>query len=402
MIPRPTYLAKLTGFKDKELIKVVTGIRRCGKSTLLELYRGYLVEHGVEPTQIQSLNLEDVDYAHLLDYKRLHEQVVSNMVSGKMNYIFLDEIQNVPDFQRTVDSLYIKKNVDLYITGSNAYMLSGDLATLLSGRYIEIPMLPLSFREYLSAFDGRSDLARKYRDYLMYSSFPYTLKLRDEPEQVRDYLGGIYHTIVLKDIVGRKKIADTLMLESVIRFLFDNIGNLCSTKKISDTLASAGRKLSVNTVETYLSALTGSFILYRLGRYDVKGKQHLKTGDKYYLADMGLRYYLLGSKGADAGRMLENVIFLELLRRYRELSVGKWGDMEIDFVVTSGDVTEYYQVALSVRDESTLARELRPLDAIRDHHPKFLLTLDDDPPADCNGIRRLNALDWLLADGAPL
>jgi predicted AAA+ superfamily ATPase len=401
MVPRPEYLLRLAGFKDKQLIKVVTGIRRCGKSTLLELFRAHLAGNGVAPEQIQAINLEDAGSAPLLDYKKLHERIVANLVPDRMNYIFLDEIQQVPDFQRAADSLFIKKNVDLYITGSNAHLLSGELATLLSGRYVEIPMLPFSFKEYLSFFDNRHDLSLKYRDYLVNSSFPYTLELRDaaavsQPSQIRDYLGGIYSTIILKDVMERKKIADPLMLESVVRFMADNIGNLCSTKKICDTMVSAGRKISVNTVESYIAALRDSFIFYRLGRYDVKGKQHLKTGDKYYLADPGLRFYLLGPEGADMGRVLENVIFLELLRRRRKLSIGKVDTAEVDFVAED-DTREYYQVALTVRDKTTLERELRPLLAIKDHNPKYLLTMDDDPPASHNGIRQLNALDWLLA-----
>jgi predicted AAA+ superfamily ATPase len=312
-----------------------------------------------------------------------------------MNYIFLDEIQNVHEFQRAVDSLYIRKNMDIYITGSNAWLLSGELATLLSGRYVEIHMLPLSFREYLSAFDNAIDIPKKYLDYVMYSSFPYSLKLRDEPEQIHDYLGGIYSTIILKDVVERNKIADVPLLELVVRFMFDNIGNLCSVKKIADTLVSSGRRISVNTVETYLSSLTNAFILYRLGRYDIRGKQHLKTGSKYYLADTGLRFYLLGSKMYDAGRILENVVFLELLRRGYELNIGKIDDQEIDFIARRRSMPEYYQVALSVRDKTTLDRELRPLLAAKDNYPKHLLSLDDDPPADYNGIRLVNVLDWL-------
>lgn len=395
MLERPDYLAKLIGYKDKELIKVVTGIRRCGKSTLLELFRSWLLENGVVPGQVQSINFEDVGYAHLTNYRALYEHILNNCLPGKMNYIFLDEIQHVDEFQRAVDSLFIRKNIDLYITGSNARLLSGELATLLSGRYVEIPMLPLSFKEYLSAFEDRHDLPKKYQDYVMNSSFPYSIKLRNEPDQIREYLGGIYNTIVLKDIVERKKIADVSMLERVIRFMFDNTGNLCSVKKITDTLVSSGHKISVNTVETYLSALTDSFILYRLGRYDVRGKQYLKAGHKYYLADPGLRFYLLGSKGSDAGRILENVVFLELLRRRWELSIGKMDDKEIDFIAQRGDEREYYQAALSARDEAVLERELRSLRATKDSYPKYLLTMDDDPPSDNDGIRRINVLDWL-------
>jgi len=395
MLERTRHLAKLVGFKDKELIKAVTGIRRCGKSTLLELFRLRLLEDGVAPEQIQSINFDDINYSHLHGYKALHDHILKNCVPERMNYILLDEIQHVDEFQRAVDSLFLRKNIDLYITGSNARLLSGELATLLSGRYVEIPMLPLSFREYLSAFDERHDLAGKYQDYVTNSSFPYSLKLRDDPAQIREYVGGIYNTVVLKDIVERKKIADVSMLELVIRFMFDNIGNLCSVKKIADTIVSSGRRISVNTIDTYLSALTDSYILYRLGRFDVRGKQHLKTGHKYYLADMGLRFYLMGSKGSDAGRILENVVYLELLRRGWELYIGKIDDKEIDFIASRGDLREYYQVALSVRDEATLERELKPLCALKDSYPKFLLTMDDDMPADNNGIRRINVLNWL-------
>jgi predicted AAA+ superfamily ATPase len=315
-----------------------------------------------------------------------------------MNYIFLDEIQQIDEFQKAVDSLFIRKNIDLYITGSNACLLSGELATLLSGRYVEIPMLPLSFREFLGAFSGQQELQKKYHDYATNSSFPYCLKLRDDPAQIRDYLGGIYNTIVLKDVIGRKKVAEPVMLERVIRFMFDNIGSLCSIKKIADTLVSSGRRISVNTVESYLSALTDSYILYRAGRYDIHGKEFLKTGHKYYLADVGLRYYLLGSVGSDAGRILENVVFLELLRRGGEVSIGKIDDKEIDFIVQQGSMRKYYQVSLSVREEATLERELRPLQAVKDNYPKILLTMDDDPPSDNNGIGRINVLDWLKED----
>jgi len=396
MVKRPDYLAKLAGFRDKELIKVVTGIRRCGKSTLLMQFHSWLLENGVSEKQIQSINFEDMEYSHLRDSRVLHDYIVKNCVPKKMNYIILDEIQHINEFQLTVDSLFIKKNIDLYITGSNASLLSGELATLLSGRYVEIPMLPLSFTEFLSAFDNRYDLPKKYQDYVVNSSFPYCLKLRSEPGQIRDYLGGIYNTVVLKDIVERKKIANVSLLERVIRYMFDNIGNLCSTKKIADTLVSSGRSISVNTLESYLSALTDSFILYRLGRYDVRGKEFLKTGHKYYLADPGLRFYLLGSKVSDTGRILENIVFLELFRRGWELSVGKMNSYEIDFVAQQGGKREYYQVALSVRDEATLEREIRPLQAIKDSYPKFLLTMDDDPPAEHKGIFRKNVLDWLI------
>ena len=365
---------------------------------MLEIFRDHLVRTGVSRERILFLNLEDPEYRALTEWETLYHYLKKALIPGGKNYILLDEIQNVREYEKAVDGLFIKKNVDLYLTGSNAWMLSGEIATLLSGRYVEIPMLPLSFKEYCSAFPKSTETRRLYRDYLVNSSFPYTLELRGNRELIRDYLDGIYSTIILKDIVARKKISDVLMLDSVIRFLFDNIGNLSSTKKIADTMVSMGRKIAVHTVEQYLSALTDSFILYRAGRYDVKGKQHLKTGDKYYLADIGLRYYLLGSRDADQGRMLENVIFLELFRRGYEVYIGKVDAAEVDFVAVKNGYPEYYQAALTVRDEKTLERELFPLRRIADHNPKYLLTPDEDPPSSHNGIRQLNAIDWLLGN----
>ena len=395
MITRYEYLNQLISFRDKHIIKVVTGIRRCGKSTLLDMYRDQLLESGVNDEQITTVNFEDAEFEELMDRKSLYAYVKKRLLPDKMNYIILDEIQHVDEWQRAVDSLFIKKNCDVYITGSNAYLLSGELATLLSGRYVEIRMLPLSFAEYISAFPDKTELPVKYRSYLAGSSFPYTLEL-NRTKDIRAYLDGIYTSVVLKDVVKRKKIADVSALESVIRFMFDNIGNLCSAKKITDTLNSAGRKISVHTVEGYLAALCDSFILYKAGRYDVKGKQYLKTGEKYYIVDIGLRYYLLGSQKADMGRALENVVYLELLRRGYEVRVGKVGNAEIDFIAVNENGVEYYQAALTVRDENTLCRELAPFNGINDHNPKFLLTLDEDPPASHNGIKQLNALDWLL------
>lgn len=396
MVVREEYLNKLIGYKDKQLIKVITGIRRCGKSTLLEMFRAYLLRNGVQEDQIISINFEDLAYDDLADYMTLHAYVQERLVEDRMNYIFLDEIQHVQDFPKAVDSLSIKKNVDIYLTGSNAYMLSSEIATVLSGRYVEIQMLPLSFKEYISFIGDRTDISRKYLDYLQYGSFPYTVELGKNMALIRDYLGGIYHTVILKDVVARKKITDVMMLESVIRFMFDNVGNLCSTKKISDTLTSYGRKTSTHTVESYLSALKDSFILYQADRYDVKGKQYLKTLEKFYVVDIGLRNYLLGNKGADVGHLLENVIYLELLRRGYDVYVGKVGDLEVDFIAIHQNGLEYYQVAATVRDQKTLERELLPLQNIEDHYRKVLLTLDDDPPADYNGIQKLNALDFLL------
>lgn len=397
MIPRNDYLDSLISLKDKQLIKVVTGIRRCGKSTLFELYQEHLLQNGVAQEQIIAFNLEDGDYADIENSKALYELVKARLLPGQMNYIFLDEVQRVTDFQKAVDGLFIKKNCDVYITGSNAYLLSGELATLLSGRYVEIKMLPLSFKEYVSAFPEHTSIDRLYQDYIHNSSFPYALELKRQKD-IRQYLDGIYDSIVLKDIVARKRFPDIAMLQSVVRFLFDNIGNLCSTKKIADTMTSAGRKISVHTVESYLTALTDSFIFYRVGRYDIKGKQYLKTGDKYYAADIGLRYNVLGNKKADEGHILENIVYLELLRRGYDVYVGKAGSAEVDFIAIGEEGEEYYQVAYTVidADGKTLERELAPLDAINDHNPKYLLTMDLGPMVSHNGIKQVNVLDWLL------
>ncbi len=394
MIKRDEYLNKLIRFKDKELIKVVTGIRRCGKSTLFELYIDYLLKNGVEKDQIIQINLEDPIYHNITDYLKLYEYIKEKLNTNKKNYVFIDEIQTIPEFQKAADGLYIQKNVDLYITGSNAFLLSGELATLLSGRYIEIKMLPLSFKEFVSANDD-NNIDRLYKKYVSFGSYPYVLNF-DNIDDVEIYIKGIYDSIILKDIIARKKFPDQLMLQSVVSFMLDNIGNLYSTNKIADTMTSNGRNISVHTVENYLSALTESFIMYKASRYDIKGKQYLKTGDKYYISEPGIRYFLLGRKEGDRGRVLENVVYLELLRRGYDVYIGKADEYEIDFVAINSKGIEYYQVAESVRDKKTLDRELRALDSIRDHNPKYLLTMDIDPETSYNGIKKINALDWLL------
>ncbi|MDE7197580.1 MAG: ATP-binding protein [Lachnospiraceae bacterium] len=396
ILERTEYLDKLIAFKDKQLIKIVTGIRRCGKSTLLEIFQDWLCSQGISDEQIITINFEDIDYEEMTDYKVLYAYLKSRLVQDKMTYIFLDEIQHVENFPKVIDSLYIKKNVDVYITGSNAYMLSGEMATLISGRYVQIEMLPLSFKEYMESTGTMNDRGIKYREYLENSSFPYTLELKGQPDEIRDYLEGIYNTIVIKDIVSRKKITDVMMLKSVLRFVFDNIGSPLSSKKIADTMTSNGRKTDAKTIEKYLEALVESYVIYQAKRYHIKGKQYLKTLEKYYVVDIGLRYMLLGSRPYDAGHILENVVYLELLRRGYDVYVGKIDSFEVDFVAQNSKGITYYQAALTVRDEKTLERELRPLMAIRDHYPKFILTLDEDPEEQYDGIRRINARDWLL------
>ena len=394
MIERKKYLEELISFKDKDLIKVITGIRRCGKSTLFDLYIDYLKENGIKHEQIIRINLEDTDFDFIENYKDLYEYVKSKLISDKQNYVFLDEVQIVDDFQRACDSLYIKKNVDLYITGSNANLLSGELATLLSGRYVEIKMLPLSFEEYIS-YRSESDLQQKYVDYITKSSFPYALNL-ETTKEVRAYLDGIYNTILIKDIAKRKKISDISALDSVVRFMFDNIGNLCSSTKIANAMTSNGRNIIVPTVESYLSALMEAFVLYKANRYDIKGKQQLSSGAKYYVADIGLRYYLLGSKKADQEHILENIVYLELLRRGYEVYIGKVDTSEVDFIAINEKGEEYYQVAYTVMDEKVLERELKSIENIKDHNPKYLLTMDFTPYTSYNGIKQINVLNWLL------
>ncbi len=396
LIQRDEYLDFLMSWKDKQIIKVISGIRRCGKSTLFELFCTRLQNDSVLPEQIIMLNFEDAENEELCDYKKLYEFVKSKMLPDKMNYIFLDEIQHVPNFEKAVDSLFIKKNTDVYITGSNAYFMSSELATLLSGRYVELKMLPLSFKEYVSAFDDNRSLEDLYKDYVYNSSFPYTVELNSR-RNIYAYLDGLFNTIVLNDIVQRKRINDPLMLKSVIKFMFDNIGNPCTAKKISDTMTSKGRKISNHTVENYLEGLTDSLLMYRVSRYDIKGKEHLQLLDKYYIADVGLRYYLLGTANADMGHILENVVYLELIRRGYRVYVGKNASAEVDFVAQDIDGnTEYYQVSWSVRDEQTLKRELGALESIPDHNPKYILTMDNDPPVSYNGIRQKYVLEWLL------
>lgn len=394
MIERPYYLNELISFKDKEVIKIVTGIRRCGKSTLIDLYIDYLLSNGINKSQVTHINLEEYEFDKMKTYNDLYEYIDSKLIKDKMNYIFIDEVQKIPDFQKAVDALYIKKNVDLYITGSNSKLLSGELATLLSGRYVEIKMLPLSFKEYIS-YVGDTDIERKYIDYITRSSFPYALKL-DTPKDVRTYLDGLFNTVIINDIAERKEISDIAMLKDVIRFMFDNVGNLCSSTNIANTMTSNGRKISVPTVEKYLEALVESFVIYKVTRYDTKGKTYLSNGCKYYLSDIGLRYYLLGSKNADEGHILENVVYLELIRRGYEVYVGKCDDNEIDFVAMNEKGTEYYQVSYTVKGNDTLERELKPLYNINDHNPKYLLTADIVPFTSHDGIKQINVFDWLL------
>ncbi len=396
MIKRKCYLDQLLHWKDHDLIKVVTGVRRCGKSTVLKLFQEELQRTGVPTENIISLNLEEYAGIDITGWRQLLQYFMDRLQPKRTNYIFIDEVQQVDDFEKAVDALYANDNCDIYITGSNSKMLSGELATLLSGRYVKIKMQPLSFAEYVSIYPDQSP-ERLYMKYLENGSFPYVTNI-EEQIYINQYLSSILDTVMLKDIMARKKCPDQNLLRKMARFLFDNIGNLCSAKKIADTLTSMGTKTTVPTVEKYLTALQESFLFYQAERYDVKGKDYLKTGGKYYAADMGLRKTVLGNKPADMGHILENIVFLELKRRWEDIYVGKVGDKEIDFVVMQNGEPCYYQVAYTVMDSdgSILKRELAPLKSMKDYYQRYLITMDMVPPTSYDGIKQVYALDWLL------
>lgn len=395
LIPRKEYLRQLRSFREKQLIKVITGVRRCGKTTLMKLFINELMLSGVEDDQIVQVNFEDYDAIELTEPKALHAYLKSRLQPGKTVFFFLDEIQNVPDFQRVIDSLYIREGVDIYLTGSNGTMLSSDLATLLTGRYVEIKMLPLSFAEFVEGSHAAGALGEQYRRYLEVGSLPYALSLPNG-EAVRIYYEGIFNTILLKDLLQRMKLSDSSLLISICRFLFENVGSIVSPKRIADYLTTHGRKCDVKTVDKYMTALTDCFVLYEARRFDIHGKAELARLEKYYLVDLGLRRTVLGNKAMDVGHTLENVVYLELLRRGFEVYVGRVEETEVDFVAKSAEGFQYIKVSATVRDADTLARELRPLRNIQDNYPKLLLTLDDDPDMDYDGIVRTNVLGWLL------
>lgn len=397
MIKRPNYINELIKFKDKDLIKIITGIRRCGKSTLMELYKKYLLENGIDKSQIISINLEDLKYHFIQNYMDLYNYIMQQLVDDKKMYLFIDEIQIIPEFQKVVDSLYLNKNIDIYITGSNANLLSSELATLLSGRYIEIKMLPFSFKEYKSA-KNIENLEELYKEYISLGSFPYTINL--EENEVSKYLGSLYNDVIIKDVMIRKGIVDESMLKSVATFALDNVGNLLSSNNIANTMTSDGRAINVRTVERYLDGFIESFFLYKATRYDIKGKQYLKTGEKYYVSDLGLRYFMLGRKLGDRGHILENIVYLELLRRGYEVYIGKIDDYEVDFVAINSKARIYVQVCETLRDNENriLTRELNSLERINDNYEKIILTLDNMPISNENGIIVQNVLEWLVEE----
>ncbi len=400
-IQRKQYLDFLIRYKEEQIIKVVTGVRRCGKSTLFELYRDYLLTNGVNSSQIIMINFEDVEYEDLLDYRALYNYIKEQLLPDKMNYIFLDEIQHVAEYEKAVDSLFIKKNCDVYITGSNAYFLSGELATQLSGRYIELSMLPLSFKEFCQGLsDSKMSNTEKFNLYLEIGAFPFILSHGYRRKEAREYLQGIYDTVLLNDVVKRKKITDVTMLKNVTKFLMHNIGNRFSPTKIANTMKSSGNPIDQKTVNRYIEGLTECLMFYEATRYNIKGKQILTQQNKYYTADIGLRNILVRNSESDIGHILENIVYLELIRRGYEVYVGQLDDnSEIDFVTIDGENVAYYQVSASTLDEKTLERELAPYKKVKDNYPKYLLTLDEVfREANYEGIQKLNVIDWLLKE----
>lgn len=436
MINRPEYLNDLIRWKDKDdMIKVVTGVRRCGKSTLFQLFQEYLKKEGVSDKQILNINLEMADNAPLLNWQKLHDYIEEHTIKDKMNYVFLDEIQMVEEYQRAVNSLRLKKNIDLYITGSNAYMFSQKLTTLLSGRYIEIKMLPLSFKEYMSVFPNldESSYDKKFNDYVSYGSFPQIMNFYKKettpltsfpsgPKEVEpgkyafssvqnkldehawhNYLDSLYNTIIVKDIMTRQGIQELSKLNRVIKFMFDNIGSETSLNNISNVLNNDLKldpkesKIHVQTIEKYIDGLLDGYIFYKVLPSYLKGKSRLRSNAKYYAVDVGLKYFLLGGTSTqDAGHILENIVYLELKRRGYDVEAGKVGDMEVDFVAKlPGGKVEYYQVAQSVQSEEVLARELKSLQSLKDSYPKYILSRDYNN-SNYNGIQHLNVLNWLM------
>lgn len=397
MKSRDIYLNKLITFKDKPLIKVITGIRRCGKSTLLDLFEEYLLNNGIKKENIIHMNFEDLTYDEIKDYKDLNKYIKEKVLDNDKKYIILDEIQQVSNWEKAINSFLVTLNCDIYITGSNAYLLSSEISTLLSGRYVEIKMLPLSFKEYLdfNDYNTKENLEEHFNDYLLYGGLPIVSYVHDK-SAIRNILSGVFNTVIIKDVAKRNSIRDITLLENLIRYIAQNIGSPISSRNISNYLNSAGRKTSTETIDNYLKMLENAFIIYKANRFDIKGKMYLKTLEKYYVVDTGIRNELLSFKDGDYGHMLENLVYLELLRRGYDVSVGKIDNLEVDFIAQNYDEKIYYQVSASILDENTKKRELNPFDHIPDHYEKVILTMDRTPIKDFNGIKNINIIDFLL------
>ena len=402
MIVRPLYLQKLISYKDKPAIKVITGIRRCGKSSILDSFIDYLKDNGIASDHIIKMNFEDLIYDDM-DYKKLNQTILNKLPDDKQKvYIILDEIQRISSWEKVVNSLHLNPLLDLYLTGSNAYLLSSELSTFLSGRYVEIKMLPLSFKEFLTFYDFPADtpMDKKFANYMKFGGMPALKDYNFDEKQSRETLDSIYNTVIVKDVLSRSEIKDVAILEKLTRFMADNIGNMTSINKITNYLVSEKSLSSPNNklIEAYTTSLENAFIFYPVKRYDIKGKEFLKSLNKYYIVDSGLRTYLLG-RVRDTGRILENIVYFELLRREFNVSVGKVGDMEIDFIATRGEEKVYIQVSDEITDAKTRERELASLQAIRDNFEKIVLTMDYlHTGITEDGIKVLNLIDWLLGN----
>lgn len=399
MIERTEYINYLCKFKDIDLIKIISGVRRCGKSTLFMQYIEYLKNNNIDDDHIIFINFEDLQYEELADYKKLYNYICTKLLDNKKYYILLDEIQNVEKFEKVVDSLLIKGNCDIYITGSNAYMLSGELATLLSGRYVEIKMLPLSFREYATYYKNENNTFDDiFNQYINTSSFPFSINLKEET-MLNNYLEDIYNSIIIKDISMRIQKTDIALLNKIVKFMFDSIGSLLSINNIANTLASNGYKTDNKTIAKYIKVLTDSMLFYKVERYNVKGKNILSSLEKYYTVDTGIRSIKLGRKYTDLGHIIENIVFLELLRRKYKVYVGYIQECEIDFVAFKNGSLEYYKVSLSITDEKVMTREIKGFKNINDNYPKYIITLDKiGTNTDINGIKHINIINWLLEE----
>lgn len=400
LIPRKEYLDWLCRWRDKQIIKVVSGVRRCGKSTLFTLFKQNLLKQGVDEKQIISINFEAMEFEALRDYHTLYQYINDHLQQDCKNYIFLDEVQHCTEYQKAVDSLFIKDNCDIYLTGSNAYFMSGELATVLSGRYVELKMLPLSFKEFVSSFAPENvaiSIQEKFNLYLNYGSFPFLARYNSFDSDAYNYLRDVYNTIILNDIVKRLKITDVNALDKVTKFIADNIGNIVSINKIANTLKSGGKSIDNKTVEKYLQGLVDALFLYKAPRFNIKGKQLLTNMPKYYIVDIGMRNILIRNKESDIGHIIENLAYLELMRRGYDVYVGDIDKGEVDFVAIKNNQTEYYQISATTLNPDTLARELAPLQSVQDNYPKYLLTLDElFGEANYNGIQKKNLIKWLL------
>jgi predicted AAA+ superfamily ATPase len=402
MFNRDLYLQKLLSFRDTpELLKVISGVRRCGKSSLLEIFCVYLRDHGVAGGSILKINFEDMEYSGIDTASALHRYVKKSRAQQGTTYVLLDEIQQIDEWEKAVNSLRLDRSLDIYITGSNTYMLNSSLSTLLSGRYVEIKMLPLSFAEFL-VFSGEKPGPALFERYMIQGGFPGLFALRRDPEEPgislpeREYLSGIYNTVVMKDIIDTNKIRDAAILEKIIVFLADNIGFPVSAKKIADYLTSAGRKTSSYTVDNYMKMLENAYLFYRIKRSDLKGKMFLSTNDKFFIVDVGLRRLLKG-KQDNYGSVLENIVCLELLRRGYEVAVGKLDSLEVDFVAWNGSEKVYYQVTATMMPPEVRSRELLPLQRINDNYKKVILSMDPPSPfVDIDGIFHYNLIEFLL------